>query len=214
MKVRNRRPALAAVAAAAVLLALTAGGAVAGHKVTSKDIKNHTIRGKDVHSASLGYNTLTKAARTKLRTPPTPIGHVARTGVNDTLPDNAAHDQVLALSDAQGTGPLTLKSASTLVVNAAVDLSHSGGNDDLSVSIGCDVHASNGSSDVTVVPALFAEVYGQSNHTAHTNLTLTGAAPVGPGSWDVKVFCWKDWPESSPYPRFQGASMYVMGQHP
>jgi len=211
MKVRNRRSALAAVAAAAVLLALTAGGAVAGHKVTSKDIKNHTIRGKDVHSATLGYGTLTKAARAKLRGPAGPIAGYASGNTLNPL-DGANHVLALSLTDASArhSGALRLVAPSRLVATASVEMYHSGGSGDLPAGVVCEADAVSGAQVVPLAGPLRMEVFGQSNHNAYVTLALNGGNDVPAGTWDVQVSCWQGYPDNSTYPHTTTASLDVV----
>ena len=59
---QHLRAGLMVVGAAVILAIGVAGGAVAAHKITSSDIKNHTIRGVDIHRRTIGTGRLTPAA--------------------------------------------------------------------------------------------------------------------------------------------------------
>jgi hypothetical protein len=63
-------PALAVGGLAVAITLAGAGGAVAGHLVTSADIKDHTIQGKDIKSATIPASELTASARKSLHTVP------------------------------------------------------------------------------------------------------------------------------------------------
>src|SRR3954453_2691766 len=64
---RGRRPSPAMVVAILALVAALAGTATAAGLITSADIKNKTIRGKDIHKKTIPANKLTNAARTSLK---------------------------------------------------------------------------------------------------------------------------------------------------
>ena len=64
---RGRRPSPAMIVAMLALIAALAGTATAASLIKSKDIKNGTIRGKDIHKKTIPASKLTKAARNSLK---------------------------------------------------------------------------------------------------------------------------------------------------
>jgi hypothetical protein len=77
---RGRRPSPAMIVAMLALIAALAGTATAASLIKSKDIKNGTIRGKDIHKKTIPASKLTKAARNSLKGQRGPQGAKGNTG--------------------------------------------------------------------------------------------------------------------------------------
>ena len=69
-----KRPSPALVLAVASLFVAIGGSATAAHLITSKAIKNGTIRGKDVHNRTLGTKKLSRKAIKRLKGKTGPAG--------------------------------------------------------------------------------------------------------------------------------------------
>lgn len=161
---RIRKGSMATIAAAAVLVIATSGtSAVAAHLITSRQIKNGTIKGIDIHAATIPASKLVAG------TIPAPYG--------GTSAYSAFHDAGASIaSQVAGLDPtvltLNIPAAGSYTVLATVDLFNSGGS---GVLTRCTLNAA-GDSDLKHV-GLAANGAAGDGETATLQAVHTFGAP-------------------------------------
>jgi hypothetical protein len=99
---------VAAVAAgAALLVGVSSVGAVAGSMITSKDIKNDTVRSVDVHDNGLYMRDLSQGVQKRINAPG-PRGETGATGAQGEKGDPGATGAQGPKGDTGATGPAAL----------------------------------------------------------------------------------------------------------